>query len=755
MKKIISLLLSLIMVCSLSVATVYADAIITDSEDNVASIFATYVDSLDDMEFDKNYFFVGQVNGDYTNGDVGIKITTDSNKAITLAVGLIVENQGAMGIPDGIKLETDYEQVYIPSITVSEDNPFYMPFGFDHGTLNGMYVGVALQNSGSLANDTVITAEIVKAVKIDDGSGTTYSAGDTLNTFTKSFPGPMSFGENVFTKMASVLTNMKFGTTVYYSDVVDALAEISTSSDEKTALNEELAKDYDEDGITNAEEIAKIVTNGNANISLTNAETVSIPYAVLASVPTEEGTAYVVEATDVSETEDVKALELPVLVDNEGTENDVKANDKFAYDIKIKAGNSYISNPLVQQKVIVKLPDTWDLANGVQYYHNNEWKDADISGTNAVIYTDSFSTFVFAGKTATADNEDTRAEYVRYELVKNEVQDVVDGTKYTIVAVPVGATNAVDTSKQIIDFTTASVAVQFGTTNITDGAMNNLSMELVEIDGISITNDEYIGKSNAILGEVKFVVSAEEGNFKTAACGAPVALAEIIVKGTGKFSVNTYAYESEKQFWMNSLEDNYAISAEVMNFSKNDFEIEEKKCTLTFDMTFKNRIESTDADYIGMTIEIEGSISGTQPTVVIGSEDMPVQKSVDSVTATSKAIELTANETYKFVVRGAGFRTFRGSVYLDENKTINLWNNAKTSAPTAVVEGDSTTNKYITFLVGDIYEDGIVDIYDLSAVTAYYSGNKTVDAEYVTYDLNRDGKINTADIAYVQDAYGY
>ena len=172
-------------------------------------------------------------------------------------------------------------------------------------------------------------------------------------------------------------------------------------------------------------------------------------------------------------------------------------------------------------------------------------------------------------------------------------------------------------------------------------------------------------------------------------------------------------------------------------------------------MTFKNRIESTDADYIGMTIEIEGSISGTKPTVVIGSEDMPVQKSVDSVTATSKAIELTANETYKFVVRGAGFRTFRGSVYLDENKTINLWNNAKTSAPTAVVEGDSTTNKYITFLVGDIYEDGIVDIYDLSAVTAYYSGNKTVDAEYVTYDLNRDGKINTADIAYVQDAYGY
>lgn len=689
------------------------------------------------MTFDDNYFFMGQLTADPADGtDVGVKITNNSSTNISVAIGLAYDSLGAMLFPGAEN-----------AVQIDANSSEYIYYG-SYADLKFYYIGLALQDTTSLTGDVGVNLEIVEGTEDEAGE-------NVIHTFGKEFEGPVSFGENVFTKMASVLTNMKFGTTVYYSDVVDALTEISTSSDEKTALNAELAKDYDEDGITNAEEIAKIVTNGNANISLTNAVAVSIPYAVLASVPTEEGTAYVVEATDVTETEDVKALELPILVDNEGTENDVKANDKFAYDIKIKAGNSYISNPLVQQKVIVKLPDTWDLANGVQYYHNNEWKDADISGTNAVIYTDSFSTFVFAGKTATADNEDTRAEYVRYELVKNEVQDVVDGTKYTIVAVPVGATNAVDTSKQIIDFTTASVAVQFGTTNITDGAMKNLSMELVEIDGISITNDEYIGKSNAILGEVKFVVSAEEGNFKTAACGAPVALAEIIVKGTGKFSVNTYAYETERQFWMNSLEDNYAISAEVKNFSKNDFEIEEKKCTLTFDMTFKNRIESTDADYIGMTIEIEGSISGTQPTVVIGSEDMPVQKSVDSVTATSKAIELTANETYKFVVRGAGFRTFRGSVYLDENKTINLWNNAKTSAPTAVVEGDSTTNKYITFLVGDIYEDGIVDIYDLSAVTAYYSGNKTVDAEYVTYDLNRDGKINTADIAYVQDAYGY
>ena len=737
MKKIISIILSLTLLCSMFVATTVlaADEIVTDASHNAAALLKEEITK--NYTFDDNYFFMGKLVNDPADGTkMGVKISTTSETDVSVVVGLAYEGVGAMLFP-GMDAP----------VTINASQDSYVYYG-KYSDMKGYYIGVALQNASSLSGDVTVKLEVVE--------GTTEGASENvIHEFKKTFEGPVSFGENVFSKTASVLTNMKFGTTVYYSDVVDALTEISTSSDEKTALNAELAKDYDEDGITNAEEIAKIVTNGNANISLTNAVAVSIPYAVLASVPTEEGTAYVVEATDVTETEDVKALELPILVDNEGTENDVKANDKFAYDIKIKAGNSYISNPLVQQKVIVKLPDTWDLANGVQYYHNNEWKDADISGTNAVIYTDSFSTFVFAGKTATADNEDTRAEYVRYELVKNEVQDVVDGTKYTIVAVPVGATNAVDTSKQIIDFTTASVAVQFGTTNITDGAMKNLSMELVEIDGISITNDEYIGKSNAILGEVKFVVSAEEGNFKTAACGAPVALAEIIVKGTGKFSVNTYAYETERQFWMNSLEDNYAISAEVKNFSKNDFEIEEKKCTLTFDMTFKNRIESTDADYIGMTIEIEGSISGTQPTVVIGSEDMPVQKSVDSVTATSKAIELTANETYKFVVRGAGFRTFRGSVYLDENKTIKLWNNAKTSAPTAVVEGDSTTNKYITFLVGDIYEDGIVDIYDLSAVTAYYSGNKTVDAEYVTYDLNRDGKINTADIAYVQDAYGY
>ena len=44
--------------------------------------------------------------------------------------------------------------------------------------------------------------------------------------------------------------------------------------------------------------------------------------------------------------------------------------------------------------------------------------------------------------------------------------------------------------------------------------------------------------------------------------------------------------------------------------------------------------------------------------------------------------------------------------------------------------------------------NGVIDLYDLSAVSSYYgkTGLTAGDADYIQYDLNRDGKVNIIDI---------
>ena len=61
-----------------------------------------------------------------------------------------------------------------------------------------------------------------------------------------------------------------------------------------------------------------------------------------------------------------------------------------------------------------------------------------------------------------------------------------------------------------------------------------------------------------------------------------------------------------------------------------------------------------------------------------------------------------------------------------------------------------------TFLAGDIIAGNKINIYDLSAVVSYF-GEDNLIAEhpgYAKYDLNRDGKIDSKDVAYVLVSWG-
>ena len=118
---------------------------------------------------------------------------------------------------------------------------------------------------------------------------------------------------------------------------------------------------------------------------------------------------------------------------------------------------------------------------------------------------------------------------------------------------------------------------------------------------------------------------------------------------------------------------------------------------------------------------------------------------------------LTKNVAYTVKVEGAGYRTARYTVNMKGAKTLNFWNNVKDTAIN-VEEGvtTDTTKKNVTFLAGDIVKDNQINIYDLSAVVSYFGTDNLVSEhpEYAKYDLNRDGKIDSKDIAYVLVSWG-
>ena len=117
--------------------------------------------------------------------------------------------------------------------------------------------------------------------------------------------------------------------------------------------------------------------------------------------------------------------------------------------------------------------------------------------------------------------------------------------------------------------------------------------------------------------------------------------------------------------------------------------------------------------------------------------------------------ELTQNITYTVTIEGEGYRTVRYSVNMNTDKVLNFWNNVKDEAAVIEVGKDSSAVK-TTFLAGDIVKDGIINLYDLSAVVSYFGTVNDVTAEsaYAKYDLNRDGKIDSKDVAMVLVSWG-
>ena len=93
---------------------------------------------------------------------------------------------------------------------------------------------------------------------------------------------------------------------------------------------------------------------------------------------------------------------------------------------------------------------------------------------------------------------------------------------------------------------------------------------------------------------------------------------------------------------------------------------------------------------------------------------------------------------------------------MTENKTLNFWNNVKDIENAKAIEDKGTVKVTKNFLAGDIVKDNNINIYDLSAVVSYFNTTNDTSAysDYAKYDLNRDGVINSKDVAYVLVSWG-
>ncbi len=183
-------------------------------------------------------------------------------------------------------------------------------------------------------------------------------------------------------------------------------------------------------------------------------------------------------------------------------------------------------------------------------------------------------------------------------------------------------------------------------------------------------------------------------------------------------------------------------------------EIAVEKKDLTVNVKFNNNAENQAKLYQDMHIVISGGNLANDIVYDLGSDNSDVKYAADASGINSYSVKvkdtLVKNTAYTVTVSGAGYRTARYTVTMTDDKVLNFWNNAKDNAA-EVEENNAASARKVTFLAGDIVKDNGINIYDLSAVVSYFGTKIDKDAqpEYAKYDLNRDGVIDSKDVAYV------
>lgn len=249
------------------------------------------------------------------------------------------------------------------------------------------------------------------------------------------------------------------------------------------------------------------------------------------------------------------------------------------------------------------------------------------------------------------------------------------------------------------------------------------------------------------------------------AVGAEITIGSVEFEGygTGTFSVDAAAATNvlHTATESNNIVRDYTAGGTIYKLNLTDsqaaYEITVPQNTLTVNVRFNNKITDHEKAYQDMKAVISGGDLTGDITVDFGTNATALDSDAYSFTQ-----KLTKNRTYTVTISGAGYRTARYTVTMNADKTLSFWNNANDNKQLVeTVTGTTPSDEDIAangvtknFLAGDIVKDNNINIYDLSAVVSYFGETGLVNANgdansHTRYDLNRDGVIDSKDVAYV------
>ena len=243
-----------------------------------------------------------------------------------------------------------------------------------------------------------------------------------------------------------------------------------------------------------------------------------------------------------------------------------------------------------------------------------------------------------------------------------------------------------------------------------------------------------------------------------------IKIGTVVLTGVGTGKLNVVANTKNKVEAIESVSGNIVkkyvddATAEaklVLPATATDVEVKKPTQKLTIQITFPNNILDNVVDYQDMTVTVDGKDIETK-TYKLGTGNESAATLSDNKYVVEIDGELTKDHAYNIEVKGAGYRTANYRVVMTEDKVVYFWNDASIVKLPYEVGGKVET--FANFLAGDIAEDNIIDKYDLAAVVSYfgrYGMDRNGANAYAKYDLNRDGDIDSEDIAYVLASFGY
>jgi len=320
-----------------------------------------------------------------------------------------------------------------------------------------------------------------------------------------------------------------------------------------------------------------------------------------------------------------------------------------------------------------------------------------------------------------------------------------DGTEDGVIVVASGSNDP------LTNFT----AVSFKVANDADTGYDKIDYEIVPAEGFALLYHEETGVYEI---NVKPVEGVEPAISETTAKEGIVIgyLKYEDGYGKGTISASDIRITTEKA---DNLYTEFAAN-EAWEFT---YEVKEKTQKLTVVVDFNNpTVTDNAADYEQMEVNVYSARLGNI-TKELGDGATDVTVADNKYTVVFE--ELPAYDTYTVTISGEGYRKAKTTpINLNEDKTVLFWNNAKDSDAIYIKTDAGVTEKMISknFLAGDIIMDGTIDLYDLSAVSSYFgkgtagvlmSDDAEANADYIQYDLNRDGKVDILDITMVIDGW--